>query len=169
MTYTQIHRSLLVLCIALLAVISVRPAFAVKPDEMLKDPVLEERARDISSGLRCLVCQNQSIDDSDAPLARDLRILVRDRLEAGDTDAEVRSFLVDRYGEFVLLKPSFSNKNLVLWSFAPLVLILGVVTIFLLYRRNRLVEAQAKRNGAMTLSAEEQERLNKILSDDDPS
>src|SRR5918911_5442356 len=83
------------------------PAFAVQPDEILKDPALEHRARDISAGLRCLVCQNQSVDDSDAPLAKDLRVLVRERLQAGDSDSQVIDFLVARYGEFVLLKPRF--------------------------------------------------------------
>src|SRR4051795_13590027 len=96
-------------------------AFAVQPDEVLKDPALEKRARDISSGLRCLVCQNQSIDDSDAQLAKDLRILVRERLVAGDSDQQVRDFLVQRYGEFVLLKPTFSAHNLLLWLTPALV------------------------------------------------
>src|SRR3954451_12677102 len=90
-------------------------AFAVQPDEVLKDPALEKRAREISSGLRCLVCQNQSIDDSDAQLAKDLRLLVRERLVAGDTDGQVRDFLVQRYGEFVLLRPTFRGRTLVLW------------------------------------------------------
>src|SRR5215218_7215581 len=91
------------------------PALAVQPDEVLKDPALERRARDISSGLRCLVCQNQSIDESDASLAKDLRVLVRERLVAGDSDDQVRDFLVQRYGEFVLLKPAFRAHTLLLW------------------------------------------------------
>lgn len=142
------------------------PAYAVNPDEMLKDPQLEARAREISEGLRCLVCQNQSIDDSNAPLARDLRILVRERLSKGDSDKQVKSFLVDRYGEFVLLKPSFSSKNLLLWAFAPFVLIMGVMAIFLFYRRNRIIAQKAEVEGQGHLSEAEQERLNAILSDD---
>nr|WP_321342093.1 cytochrome c-type biogenesis protein [uncultured Cohaesibacter sp.] len=142
------------------------PAYAVNPDEMLKDPQLEARAREISEGLRCLVCQNQSIDDSNAPLARDLRILVRERLSKGDSDKQVKSFLVDRYGEFVLLKPSFSSKNLLLWAFAPFVLIIGIMAIFLFYRRNRMIAQKAEVEGQSHLSEAEQERLNAILSDD---
>ena len=142
------------------------PAYAVNPDEMLKDPQLEARAREISEGLRCLVCQNQSIDDSNAPLARDLRILVRERLSKGDSDKQVKSFLVDRYGEFVLLKPSFSSKNLLLWAFAPFVLIMGIMAIFLFYRRNRIIAQKAEVEGQSHLSEAEQERLNVILSDD---
>jgi len=91
-------------------------AHAVEPDEILKDPALESRARAISSGLRCLVCQNQSIDDSHAPLARDLRLLVRDRLLAGASDTEIRQYLVDRYGEFILLKPRFALDTILLWG-----------------------------------------------------
>jgi cytochrome c-type biogenesis protein CcmH len=99
-------------------------ALAVQPDEILSDPVLESRARDLSAELRCLVCQNQSIDDSDAPLARDLRLLVRERLKAGDDEAQVIDFIVARYGEFVLLRPRFSAKTLLLW-FAPFLLLAG--------------------------------------------
>ena len=101
------------------------PAGAVAPDEILDDPVLEQRARDLSANLRCMVCQNQSIDDSDAPLAKDLRVLVRERLVAGDTNAEVIDYLVARYGEFVLLKPRFSWNTILLWAVAPLGLLLG--------------------------------------------
>src|SRR5947209_10528603 len=104
------------------------PAFAVQPDEILSDPALEARARDLSRELRCLVCQNQSIDDSNAPLARDLRLLVRERLNAGDTDAQVMQFVEDRYGEFVLLRPAFNAHTLLLWL-APLVVLLGAVWI----------------------------------------
>mgnify|MGYP001473400925 CR=1 FL=1 len=111
------------------------PALAVAPDEMLDDPVLEERARDISAGLRCLVCQNQSIDDSDADLARDLRILVRERLMAGDSNEEVEQFLVDRYGEYVLLNPRFSTHTLLLWIAAPLLLLAGLVGLLWAMRR----------------------------------
>lgn len=113
----------------------VAPALAVSPDEMLADPVLEQRARDISAGLRCLVCQNQSIDDSDADLARDLRILVRERLLAGDSNAEVEQYLVDRYGEYVLLNPRLNNHTLILWIAAPVLLALGLFGLFWAMRR----------------------------------
>ena len=110
-------------------------ALALSPDEILADPVLEQRARDISAGLRCLVCQNQSIDDSDADLAKDLRVLVRERLVAGDSDEAVRQYLVDRYGEFVLYKPEVSGSTWLLW-FGPLVLLLaGAAVIFRLVRK----------------------------------
>jgi len=104
------------------------PAFAVEPDEILADSALEARARHISAGLRCLVCQNQSIDDSNAPLARDLRILVRERLEAGDSDAQVMRYIEDRYGEFVLLRPPVNVRTLLLWL-APLLVLLAAIWI----------------------------------------
>nr|WP_245417948.1 cytochrome c-type biogenesis protein [Cohaesibacter celericrescens] len=159
-------RFLIAVFLMFAAALTVSQAYAVNPDEVLDDPALEARAREISTGLRCLVCQNQSIDDSDAPLAKDLRILVRERLVAGDTDAEAKSFLVSRYGEFVLLKPTFSSKNLILWSFGPLVLILGIFGIFRLYRKNKQVADKAKEAGSETLSDEERSRLKKILSDE---
>jgi cytochrome c-type biogenesis protein CcmH len=110
-------------------------ALAVQPDEVLPNPGLEQRARTLSRELRCMVCQNQSIDDSDAPLARDLRLLVRERLNAGDSDGQVLDFLVARYGEFVLLRPRFSTRTLLLWS-APLgVLLLGGLAIWVGWRR----------------------------------
>lgn len=112
------------------------PVFAVSPNEMLSDPALEQRARDISGGLRCLVCQNQSIDDSDADLARDLRILVRERLVAGDTNAEVEQYLVDRYGEYVLLNPRLNNHTLILWIAAPALLVFGLGGLWLAKRGN---------------------------------
>jgi cytochrome c-type biogenesis protein CcmH len=121
----------------LLLLFCASPASAVQPDEQLDDPVLEERARDISAELRCLVCQNQSIDDSDAPLARDLRILVRQRLEAGDSDAMVRDYLVARYGDFILLKPPFTASTLILWLTPLLVLAAGAVIAALRFRRAR--------------------------------
>jgi cytochrome c-type biogenesis protein CcmH len=125
------RRLVLVLLLALAAV----PAGAVQPDEVLKDPALEQRARAISSGLRCLVCQNQSIDDSDAPLAKDLRVLVRERLQAGDSDREVRDFLVQRYGEFVLLRPVFGLHTVILWLTPVLVLALGALGVYVARRR----------------------------------
>ena len=111
------------------------PALAVQPDEMLKDPVLEQRARDLSSQLRCMVCQNQSIDDSDAPLARDLRILLRERIAAGDDDRTVLDYLVDRYGEFILLKPRLNAHTLILWLAPAAALAIGAIVIFGLFRR----------------------------------
>jgi len=126
-------RRLVLLVCLLLAVAA--PALAVNPDEILPDPVLEARARDISAGLRCLVCQNQSIDDSDAELARDLRILVRERLLAGDSDAEVEQYLVDRYGEYVLLAPRLNAHTWILWVAAPGLLLLGLGGLWLARRR----------------------------------
>ena len=111
------------------------PAFAVQPDEILADPVLEARARALSSGLRCLVCQNQSIDDSDAPLARDLRLLIRERLSEGDSDAEVLDFAVQRYGDFVLLKPRLTARSVLLWATPVAALVLAA--LFLFRRRNK--------------------------------
>ena len=132
--------------------------FAVEPGERLADPALEARARAISSELRCLVCQNQSIDDSNAPLARDLRLLVRERLQAGSTDADVTRFLVERYGEFVLLRPRFSLQTALLWltPFALLTLVLVA-----LWRKSRS-QFRADR----PLSADEQARLDRILAGD---
>jgi cytochrome c-type biogenesis protein CcmH len=135
-------------------------AHAVQPDEMLADPALEARARAISAGLRCMVCQNQSIDDSDADLARDLRILVRDRLTAGDTDRQVVDYVVSRYGEFVLLKPRLSARNALLWG-APLVLLIGGgVVIFFAGGRGR-------KSGTPSLSVDEDAALRKILDGQD--
>ncbi len=136
------------------------PARAVQADEVLTDPALEARARDISAGLRCLVCQNQSIDDSDAPLARDLRLLVRERLKAGDSDREVVDFIVARYGEFVLLKPRLSRETLLLWFGTPAVLAVALIFIALAYRRRR-----AAAEGVAPLSAGEKRRLARLLDD----
>jgi cytochrome c-type biogenesis protein CcmH len=133
-------------------------AFAVQPDEVLKDPALEKRAREISSGLRCLVCQNQSIDDSDAQLAKDLRLLVRERLVAGDSDQQVQDFLVQRYGEFVLLKPSFNAHTLLLWLTPALVLVLGGIGAYAALRR--------RSQPAEALNEEEQKALEALLRQD---
>jgi len=141
--------ALIALLLALVA-----PALAVTPDEMLKDPALEARARHLSQELRCMVCQNQSIDDSEAPLAHDLRVLVRDRLTAGDSDRQVLDFLVARYGEFVLLKPRFEPRTLLLWGLPPLALIAGVVGLFVALRRRKSVTTEP-----VPLSAAEQRRL----------
>jgi cytochrome c-type biogenesis protein CcmH len=130
----------------------------VQPDEQLSDPTLEVRARDISAGLRCLVCQNQSIDDSDAPLARDLRILVRQRLEAGDSDAEVRDYLVARYGDFILLRPPFEASTLLLWLTPLLVLGAGAVVVVRQFR-------QARPRRVEGLSDSEEEALSHLVKE----
>lgn len=121
----------------LLALAAPQITHAVTPDEMLKDPALEARARNLSRELRCMVCQNQSIDDSEAPLARDLRVLVRERLTGGDSDKQVLDFLVSRYGEFVLLKPPFQLQTLLLWAVSPAVLLIGIVALFMMARRRK--------------------------------
>ena len=153
-----------ILLTALLALSTVTPALAVQPDEVLKDPALESRARAISQELRCLVCQNQSIDDSNAPLARDLRILVRDRLKAGDSDDKVMEFVTDRYGDYVLLRPPFKATTLVLWIGPFAVLLLGAVGTFLFLRGRRGVAAGAD---TAPLSADERRRLDALLRKDD--
>ncbi|RWX61913.1 cytochrome c-type biogenesis protein CcmH [Mesorhizobium sp. M4B.F.Ca.ET.089.01.1.1] len=142
----------------LLGLLFAGSAFAVKPDEVLADPALEARARALSEGLRCMVCQNQSIDESDADLARDLRILVRQRLVAGDSDQQVMDYIVSRYGEFVLLKPRFSLRNALLWG-TPVVLLLAGGLFILLSARSR------RSAPANTLTAEEQAALDKMLRD----
>jgi cytochrome c-type biogenesis protein CcmH len=147
-----------VLC--LLSSILCLPAAAVQPDEMLKDPALEGRARDLSRELRCMVCQNQSIDDSEAPLARDLRILVRERLTAGDSDAQVVDFLVARYGEFVLLKPRLEWRTAVLWLTPAGALLAGAVAVFFAVRRRRGA-AQAM---PAPLNADEERRLAEVIN-----
>jgi cytochrome c-type biogenesis protein CcmH len=136
----------------------IQPAIAVQPDEILKDPALETRARALSRELRCMVCQNQSIDDSDAPLARDLRVLVRERLTAGDSDSEVIDFLVVRYGEFVLLNPRFAWHNAVLWITPVAALIAGAIAIFIAVRRRRTVSV-----AAAPLTADEERRLAEVI------
>src|SRR5258708_27275932 len=122
---------------AVLSLATLSPAVALGPDEVLSDPALEARARVLSKELRCMVCQNQSIDDSDAPLARDLRVLVRERLQAGDSDRQVIDFLVARYGEFVLLKPRFSSHTALLWLGPAGILLIGVFAVVLAARRYR--------------------------------
>jgi len=141
-------------------------ASAVQPDEILADAALEARARALSKELRCMVCQNQSIDDSDAPLARDLRILVRERLQAGDNDRQVIDFLVARYGEFVLLKPRFSPHTALLWLGPAAILLVGAFGLFVAARRYRSGTARASAEQG-NLSADEQARLAEILGRDD--
>ena len=153
----------LILIAMLAALLLPHVAFAVQPDEILKDPALEARARALSQELRCMVCQNQSIDDSDAPLARDLRLLVRERLQKGDTDRQVLDFLVDRYGNFVLLKPPVEPQTLLLWTVSPLMLIVGVGALIVMARRRRNVTLEAGR-----LSADEQRRLDSIVKSGSP-
>ncbi|MFQ6755118.1 cytochrome c-type biogenesis protein [Cereibacter sphaeroides] len=145
----------------LLAALLATPAFAVQPDEILPDPALEARARDISQGLRCLVCRNENIDDSNAQLARDLRLLVRERLVAGDSDAEVVEFVVDRYGEYVLLNPTTGGANLILWIAGPAMLAGGLGLAALYLRRRRTAPDTA----SAALSDEERARLAEILKD----
>ena len=146
------------LAAGLALVLSAASAFAVQPDEVLQDPALERRARGISSELRCLVCQNQSIDESDAPLAKDLRVLVRERLKAGDGDADVRNFIVRRYGEFVLLKPSLGAHTALLWFGPALVLAAGILSLVAAQRR--------RRPAAAPLSADERAALDALLRRD---
>ncbi len=126
----------------LLALVAPSAALAVEPDEILKDPVLETRARHLSEELRCMVCQNQSIDDSAAPLARDLRLLVRERLTKGDSDQQVLDYLVARYGEFVLLKPRFELHTLLLWGLPPIALLAGMIALFMSARRRQTANLQ---------------------------
>ena len=150
----------LLLALALLAPLA---APAVQPDEVLADPGLEARAREISKGLRCLVCRNESIDESNADLARDLRLLVRERLVAGDSDAEVVAFVTDRYGEYVLLRPLATGANWVLWAAGPLMSLLAAGTA-LAFLRGR---ARAETTAEAGLSPDEQARLKAILESDE--
>jgi cytochrome c-type biogenesis protein CcmH len=145
----------------LMVLLHVAPAFAVQPDEMIKNPALEARARELSQQLRCMVCQNQSIDDSEAPLAHDLRVLVRDRLKAGDSDAQVLDFVVARYGEFVLLKPRFAWHNALLWGVPPGVLLIGAIMLWLSARRRRADDAP------LQLNENEQRKLAAMLHEQD--
>jgi cytochrome c-type biogenesis protein CcmH len=140
------------------------PALAVHPDEVLSDPAMEARARELSRELRCMVCQNQSIDDSDAPLARDLRILVRERLQAGDSDAQVLDFLVKRYGEFVLLNPRFSSHTALLWLMPVLVLLIGAIVLVFSWRRyRRATRAGSPAATSAPLTPAESAKLSRIL------
>jgi cytochrome c-type biogenesis protein CcmH len=143
-----------------LALFCTAQAWAVEPDEMLANPALEARARAISKELRCMVCQNESIDESQAPLAHDLRLLVRRRIMAGDSDAQVINFLVSRYGEFVLLRPPLSWHTAALWGASPALLLIGVLMIVLVERRRAAARSAPQ---AASLSAAEQTRLDEIL------
>jgi cytochrome c-type biogenesis protein CcmH len=152
-----------VLQAAILALSLLAPSvsWAVQPDEMLPDPVLEARARDLSRDLRCMVCQNESIDDSEAPLAHDLRVLVRERLKAGDTNQQVLDFLVARYGEFVLLKPPLSLHTVALWGLPPAALLIGGLIIVLDLRRRQKVASATEEH----LSSSEEARIAELLRD----
>ena len=149
------------LFLILALILSAPLAHAVQPDEILPDPAMEERARDISAGLRCLVCRNESIDESNAELARDLRLLVRERLVAGDTNDEVVEYVVDRYGEYVLLNPTTNGSNIFLWLAGPIMAGLGLILAFF-YLRGR---STARPTTEDRLSAEEEARLSEILRD----
>jgi cytochrome c-type biogenesis protein CcmH len=154
MLAAQSLRSLLVMG----TLLGLQPALAVQPDEVLADPALEQRARNLSKELRCMVCQNQSIDDSDAPLARDLRILVRERLKAGDSDDKVLAFLTARYGEFVLLRPRFSERTAILWLAPAAILLTGGLAIAFALRRRRITTTVS----AEPLTPDETRRLDEL-------
>jgi cytochrome c-type biogenesis protein CcmH len=149
-----------------LAAVGLSSAHAVQPDEIMSDPAKEARARDLSRELRCMVCQNQSIDDSDAPLARDLRLLVRERIAAGDSNSQVVDFLVARYGEFVLLRPRFERQTLLLWLAPPLVLVAGGLALWMHSRRRPKASDRA---GPAPLTADEEARLRQLMAQDTPS
>jgi cytochrome c-type biogenesis protein CcmH len=133
------------------------PVHAVEPSEMLRDPAQEARARELSAQLRCLVCQNESIDDSHADLARDLRVLIREKISKGDSNADIKTFLVARYGDFILLQPPFKSETLLLWLSPPLLLLLGAAMVYRAARRTR--------PAAPALTEEEERRLAKIAQD----
>jgi cytochrome c-type biogenesis protein CcmH len=156
-------RILAAMCFA--AALGLSSAHAVLPDEIMADPAKEARARDLSRELRCMVCQNQSIDDSEAPLARDLRLLVRERIAAGDSNSQVLDFLVARYGEFVLLNPRFEPQTLLLWLVPPLVLIGGGLALWMYSRRRASGSADA---ASPSLTAEEEARLAALMSGEAP-
>jgi len=145
------------LLFALTLMLAAAPAFAVNPDEMLSDPALEARARTLSAQLRCMVCQNQSIDDSNADLAKDLRLLVRERITDGDSDEQVLNYIVSRYGEFVLLKPRFSVRTLLLWGTPVLLILAGGISLIVFARR------RAGKPTGSKLTAEEQAKLAELL------
>ena len=154
----------LVVAACLLAALALSPVYAVLPDEVMSDPAKEARARDLSRELRCMVCQNQSIDDSEAPLARDIRLLVRERIAAGDSDRQVLDFLVARYGEFVLLKPRFERQTLLLWLLTPFLLIGGALALWLQARRRSQGVDAANR----ALTADEEARINALIGGETP-
>ena len=137
-------------------------SFGVEPSEVLDDPILEERARDISKDLRCLVCQNESIDDSEAILAKDLRVLVRERLLAGDSNDQVLQFIVDRYGEFALLRPKSNGSNLILWFSGPVMFLIALIISFVFIKSN----INSNRASFKSLTNDEKSELNKIVNEE---
>jgi cytochrome c-type biogenesis protein CcmH len=157
------RKQILACVFAVSVMVSSSAAYAVLPDEIMSDPAKEARARDLSRELRCMVCQNQSIDDSEAPLARDLRLLVRERIAAGDSDAQVLDFLVARYGEFVLLKPRLEPHTLLLWLLTPLALAGGGVALWI-HNRRRAKSAGKEDLSSAKLTAEEEARLEQLMS-----
>ncbi|MGA2891505.1 MAG: cytochrome c-type biogenesis protein [Xanthobacteraceae bacterium] len=158
---TRIVKNALQAAAVLVVLLTSSPLWAVEPDEMLSDPALEARARALSQDLRCMVCQNESIDDSHAPLAHDLRVLVRERITAGDSDAQVINFLVARYGEFVLLKPRLSWHTAALWGLPPAMVLFGIVILVIAARRR----ADASL-AAANLTAAEEARVSELLRSD---
>ncbi len=159
---------ILVLALSLVLIDAAFPALAVNPDEVLADPVLEARAREISKGLRCLVCQNQSIDDSNADLARDLRLLVRERLVAGDTNDQVVSYVVSRYGDFVLLKPPFKASTMVLWIGPLFIAGFGLLAVIVFFRRTGVgLRDDVVSTAQLRLTDEEKIRVEALLEDDE--
>jgi cytochrome c-type biogenesis protein CcmH len=154
-------KKMLAVIFTLAALSASSSAYAVEPDEIMADPVKEARARELSSELRCMVCQNQSIDDSGAPLARDLRLLVRERISAGDSDAQVIDFLVARYGEFVLLKPRLEPHTFLLWLLPPMVLVGSGIALWMHHRRRSRPAAEA----TVALTADEKARLAALMAD----
>jgi cytochrome c-type biogenesis protein CcmH len=155
-------RRILALVCAIVVMISSSAAYAVLPDEVMPDPAKEARARNLSRELRCMVCQNESIDDSEAPLARDLRLLVRERIAAGDSDAQALNFLVARYGEFVLLKPRLERQTLLLWLLTPFVLAMGALALWINGRRRKAISAVDP--SSVQLTAEEEARIKQLMS-----
>ncbi|GAB4261606.1 MAG: cytochrome c-type biogenesis protein CcmH [Pararhodobacter sp.] len=144
--------------LAVILILVATPLWAVQPDEMLDDPVLEARAREITAGLRCVVCRNESVDDSNAEIARDIRLMVRERLVAGDTNEEAIQFMVDRFGEYVLLNPRATGTNLVLWLSGPILLVAGLGLAALAFARRNAEPPAA-------LTAAEEARLRELLDE----
>jgi cytochrome c-type biogenesis protein CcmH len=159
----EVRKLIAISFVLLMAALAASAAHAVQPDEIMSDPARESRARDLSRELRCMVCQNQSIDDSEAPLARDLRLLVRERIAAGDSDAQVIDFLVARYGEFVLLKPRLNPHTWLLWLLPPLALVGGGLALWI-HGRRRSGSMAAEDPSRFQLTAEEEARLERLIA-----
>lgn len=157
----MIGRFFAALCVCLIAA---SPTLAVNPSEMLADPAMEERAREVSKHLRCVVCQNQSIDDSDAELARDMRVLVRERIASGDSNKQVLDYMVSRYGDFVLLKPPFKAETYALWFGPPIIFILGIIAVVAFARQRRLPQGPVA--SGETLSDAERQKLDRLMDKD---